>query len=682
MGAFVPLAPHLHQLSRPRQAKQYTRLQHCSAADCCAAAALCGGRPSLSHYILTMLSVVLAHCDWSACQLSAATAAPLFQRLQQLLDTSLAPLAAHALTVAMERADREAAAAHTQTHSQSTAHQLAAALLQPATQPPNRYEPNPSRLPTLRDSLQPVLVVRVIDDARRESGVLRVTDSQQAQLPQRPSAPPQEECDQQWGLPEEERKVQFVADVDKHSGATQPAAHSRQQRQQRQSHEVVEDDAGSESDDGSGDEAALSLSLPPHFHQLLPQPPTAARLPAEAPLTTCHVAGAGPQHAIALPAKPAPSASSASQVALVRPNLTASVRRARGSSLHVDVQLSIPCLPTLNSGDGSAEPQNNSGSARGPVAAPKAHTPTGGESSQSQAGQSAEPIVHIVKSRPRPPNRQRSALSGERRPSGGGVLSELPLNTQPQQHSADGATAAASVTAAAVTTAAAATANTETSSGASTAKPRRSLLMSAMMEQRDRRRKEDSRRKEDEMAALQQCQAQLRSTAAVRSAPPSDFQLDTHTASTATIRSSLQRTLDGGGRSLQPAAAPASSGSGDVSSSLRADKRKRDAEGQRLRERRVGLRDRMKEAGVAAAHPPTTRTPPRRTSRGLAQSPHTDSAGGVGGSSGQRTPDAQRQSVLPCTFHIQPEDDAADVRPPQAATLSLEDIMAGRVNYQ
>ena len=229
MGAFEAVEPHFHQLSRPRQPKQYSQLQACSASDCCAAAALCGGRPTLSHYLLTMVAVVLAHCDWHACQLSAATASPLFQRLQQLMHTTLAPLAAHALTVAMERADTTGAA---QPHPHPTAHQLASALLQPATQPLSRYEPNPMRLSTLRDSQrQPVLLVRVIDDARRESGVLRVTDAQQQQ---RPSAPPQEDCEQQQWRVEDERKVQFVTDVDRWGAAGQHNNHSRQQQQQQQ----------------------------------------------------------------------------------------------------------------------------------------------------------------------------------------------------------------------------------------------------------------------------------------------------------------------------------------------------------------------------------------------------------------------------------------------------------------
>ena len=681
MGAFVPIEPHFHQLSAPRQARQYAQLRHCSAVDCCAAAALCGGRPTLSHYILTMVAVVLAHCDWHACQLSAATAAPLFHRLQQLLHTSLAPLAAHTLTVAMERADSGATA---QSQSHPTAHQLSHALLQPSTQPIHRYEPNPSRLSTLRDSQQPVLLVRVIDEARRESGVLRVTDVQQQQQQQRPSAPPQEECEQQWRV-EEERKVQFVTDADSQCGrATQSVHPVRLQQAHHGADETDDDDSDSSVHDDSGDEAALSLTLPPHFHHLLSQPPPPAGSTVEA--------AAPPQHA-ALPPKPAPAASHSSSSSsalssMLSSNVTTSVRSAqRGSALHVDVQLSIPCIPNLHTADHSHNTEHDTGTA----CASTTNTSLPSSPPRSQpastvgllsASHSSAPIVHAVKSRPRPLIRQQSPMSGSPQ-STDGVLSELPLNTQ-QTSATDGAN-----TAAAQSSPGGAAQHTHSNSAS---KPqRRSQLMSAMMEQRDRRRREDSRRKEDELARLHTMQQQLRTP--VRPTQPASHD----TADSSASRLLVQRTLDVSSHSLHTGTAALSSGggradsgavhtaagSGDVSATLREEKRRRDASGQKLRERRVGIRDRMKEAGVTGAvavvatHSGATQTTPRRTSRGAGRSPHTDSGG--------RMSDAQRQSLVPCTFHLQQEEEAgvaAREGTLQHATLSLDDIMAGRVNYQ
>ena len=708
LGAFVPVASHFHPLSAPRQPQQYAQLQHCSAADCCAAAALCGGPPTLSHYILTMVTVVLAHCDWHACQLSAATAAPLFQRLQQLLCTSMAPLAAHALTVAMERADGGTAAAAS--HRASAAHQLAHALLQPAAQPPSRYEPNPSRLSTLRDSQQPVLVVRVLDEARRESGVLRVTDSGHQQSQQRPSAPPHEQCHEQQWTGEEERKVQFVND------ANQYGAPPVQQQQQQYQHDRagagdgdVEDEDSAALDD-SGDEAALSLSLPPQFHQLLSQPPMHARPIVEGPLPSKAAAG-HPSFPAVLPPKPAASSSRAS---FVRPNVTTSVRRARGSSLHVDVKLSIPCLPTLNSGDGSAKQDGQSNSATMAVAdrqpGPGSSNSSGSQSTaaaaaaavtvagNAAAAQSSEPVSHAVKSRPRPLIRKRAQpAAGPQHSSADSVavLSELSLNTQQRPTDVPGAvvSAAASSTAAASGNGSCSSASSSNSQNepwdepsgggpAAAAKPRRSQLMSAMMEQRDRKRREDVRRKEEETARLQQQQQPM--PAAARLASHYQRQQQVPLSDTASSRPLIQRTLDGlsslsaaspgqqaadVGRTAVIAAAAAAAG-WDVSAALREDKRKRDAEGQRLRQRRLGIRDRMKEVGATAR----TATAGRSSNGAV----HADDSGS------RAIADAQRQSVLPCTFHPQLDEDTADTAPapPQPLSLSLDDIMAGRVNYQ
>ena len=689
LGAFVPVEPHYHPLSKPRQPKQYTQLLPCAAADCCAAAALCGGQPTLTHYILTMVSLVLAHCDWQACQLSAVTASPLFQRLQQLLHTSLAPLAAHTLTVAMERADSEAS-------HDSTAHQLASAVLQPAThsavapassvaQPLSRYEPNPNRLSTLRDSQQPVLVVRVIDEARRESGVLRVTDSQQQQQPQRPSAPPQADCEPRWAV-EEERKVQFVTDADRYAAVDK--------------HEDGDSDSAL---DSSADEAALSLSLPPQFHQLLLQPPLPARPSAEAP----QVRRSGGSAAVVslarmvLPPKPASSAASTSsslqRSTQLRPNVTTSVHRARDSSLHVDVKLSIPCLPTLPSGQDSDRPVERSGRER--VAVPSS---TAVASSQGGAGdsfhpldstasqQSSSPIAHVVKSRPRPLIRKRPAVIGNAQQSGA-VLGELPLNTQQPAETNTAALAAAAAAAQPATELAQHGSihnlqNEPSGVAPPPVKPRRSAVMCSMVaQQRERKRKEDMQRKEEELARLHSQQAHMQSQQQ-QQAQSAEAEAVLRTPSSQSRN--LQRTLDRSAAVPTVVIAGAASAAMDVSATLREDKRKRDAEAQRLRERRVGIRDRMKEAGVAAnLTPSSSRTPLTRRSKATYQSPQQPDSGSAllasplsAGSAQAATPDAHRQSVLPCTFHM--DDAAAGGSELQTAALSLDDIMAGRVNYQ
>ena len=392
--------------------------------------------------------------------------------------------------------------------------------------------------------------------------------------------------------------------------------------------------------------------------------------------------------------------------------MTTSVRRARGSSLHVDVKLSIPCLPTLDSADADTpqqhqredskenedEKENASNSAAVSAAQPaKANAGTasmasGGSGSGSAgrvptaAGAESAPSVaisHAVMSRPRPLIRKRP------QPTNPEVLSEISLNAQQhqqqhQQHQrvnqpAHGAVAASDTSAVSVSSAAppdvaslhspvassvpagAEDERSAVSSNVPAVKPRRSQLMSAMMEQRDRKRREDTRRKEEEMARLQHM------AAAVQQSTYST--LSAGSGSTAASRfASLQRTME----------------HADVSTALREDKRKREADGQKLRERRMGLRDRMKEMGVVGCKPsePSSRTPTRR-SRGKGQSPHAENRH-TGSSGHAAVPDAQRQSILPCTFHLAHDDEDENEHTDGMAQqpLSLDDIMAGRVNYQ
>ena len=383
---------------------------------------------------------------------------------------------------------------------------------------------------------------------------------------------------------------------------------------------------------------------------------------------------------------------------------TSVVRRTRGSSLHVDVKLSIPCLPTLDSADGSDKAEEDNDRASGSVAIPSLPTVLPGIPAINQAAaaapavsanstpkqpasmssipsDSSSPLAHVVKSRPRPLMRKHTPMSAGSH-SNNAVLGELPINKlQPN----DGTTAAAAASAHPPSPNQPSNEQNEPSSvatatSAPAAKPRRSQLMSAMMDQRDRKRRDDMRRKEDEMARMQHMQQQM----ARQPALSSSTQPAHHTATTAQL---IQRTL---GSSTPHSVAT------DMSTTLREDKRKRDVEGQRLRERRAGLRDRMKEVGVAATPTATNRTPTTGGSKGMGQSPQTDNGGGTSSSSSGSSnshhssaspavPDSHRQSILPCTFHTQPEDEAvtaatADMQLPQ--TLSLDDIMAGRVNYQ
>ena len=613
MGAFVAVDAAFHCLSTPRPARVYSRPVLAALQS---AAGDGSSSSSLSHYVLTLICLLFSHVDWPASQLSSASSSPLFTRLHMLLHTAMAPLAAQALTIALHRADTPS--------PPSTAHQYAACIIQPAAAPAaaavhaaaeetlQRYAPNPKLSTRLEDEAQDdvVKVVMAAADKRDSGALLQVRDAR----PLLPSAPPE---------------------VD------------------------------SSSDDSGDDEPALSR--PPQYHQRVP-PPSSAPSPSLCPLSPP-------------PPPPPPKRPSASACASPLQTVKASLRRERNSSLTVDVSITIP-MDAVDEGD----EEEKKGSAavshlvkdRPRIAAVRkrpsfAMLPAAAVSITAAPSQPERAVLREVQApqpQPAPPlhlqaevktvkaDEFRSSMDRkeDRRSSGG---RQSASRTSAGRGSSSSSAAAAD----------SGRSQAEAAAGRPTAK--RSTMMALMLEQRDRKRREEQQRRDVAYTSLLREQQSLsmqhtpQQIVVPAPAPAPPAPAAAAAAKPAVVRtpprmSSPAAAVGGGDRAV------AGGDSGDVGSAVREEKRRREAEWAKVKERRHGIRERMREVGVKERE--------REKEKDRQQPPQ------------QALPDWQRQSVLPCTFHLAADDEDSSQQhrqqQQQPHQVSMDDIMAGRVNYQ
>jgi len=408
-GAFVAVDASFHAASEPKAARVYAQQVgqkakgNISTTSSSASNSLTSlismndsefNASSFNQQSLCVIALILSQCDWRSSGLSSPQSQPLFQRLHMLLYTELAPLASQVLGIALNRA--ELSVSPSQSSPPSSAHALAASVINPAIPEASRYQPNPRvstrpTTPNVYPQVEPELPVnaivtpsqRVMDDLRA-SGLL----NRQPPMPS-PSAPAasDDEMEQKYeevSMMKEKfrrrsssisRKVQFVIPTPNSNIPRAVGSNSQNRTNRRPSQAIrhryqIDDDDDEDTDEDDNNDSTPMPSLPSAYHiqdeeeekqQISPARPTPQPLVKSNPI-----------------ANKLAAIQADLNKALSRQPIVTATRHRRDDSMTVDVSIHIPMTPE-NKEERKEIPQLFSSPS----------LPTGG-------------LQHSVKSRPKP----------------------------------------------------------------------------------------------------------------------------------------------------------------------------------------------------------------------------------------------------------------------------------------